>query len=260
MDRVVLVTGGSQGIGLAIARSFLEAGDRVVLNDRSEEQVARGIERLAADSSRVHGCAADVTRRDQVEAMVEEALRVLGRLDVVVNNAGVYPVTPVLEMSEAEWDWVLGVNLKGVFLVSQAAARQMVARGRGGVMVNISSGSHKIARLGCGHYCASKAGVVMLTQVMAMELAPHGIRVNAVAPGLIHVPEAVTPSLPQHLQGTLSVIPWGRLGRPEDVAGAVRMLCSREAEYITGAVLAVDGGLSAGRMPPPAANPVPGLS
>jgi len=250
MDKVVLVTGAAQGIGMAIARAFLDAGARVVLNDRTEERVERGLERLAAAASRVYGHPADVTRREEVEAMIRETVRVFGQLDIVVNNAGVYPVTPVLEMSEEEWDRVLDVNLKGVFLVSQSAARRMIDQGQGGIIINISSGSYKTARVGCGHYCASKAGVVMLTQVLAMEWAPHRIRVNAVAPGLIDVPESLTPSSPQHIQSTLSVIPWGRLGRPEDVANAVLMLCSEEAEYITGAVLSVDGGLSAGRMPP----------
>lgn len=128
----------------------------------------------------------------------------------------------------------------------------MVQAGTPGTIVNISSGSYHTARLGCAHYCASKAGVVMLTKVMAMELAPHGIRVNSIAPGLIHVPESMTPVDPDYAAATLSTIPWQRLGRPEDVAQAVLLLCAEEADYITGAVLAVDGGLSTGRMPPSA--------
>lgn len=124
----------------------------------------------------------------------------------------------------------------------------MVRLGRGGQIVNIASGSHRTARLGCAHYCASKAGVVLFTKVLAMELAPHRIRVNAVAPGLIDVPESLTPVAREYAEATLAAIPWGRLGLPDDVARAVLMLCSDDADYITGVVLNVDGGLSAGRL------------
>ncbi len=248
--QAVLVTGAAHGIGQSIARAFLEHGARVLLNDRTSEQVEAGLGQLGGPSARLAGGVADVSQRSQVESLIETAVRAFGRLDIVVNNAGLYPVTPVLEMAEDEWDLVLDVNLKGTFLVAQAAARQMVAQGQGGRIVNISSGSYKVARLGCAHYCASKAGVVMLTQVLAMELAPHRIRVNSVAPGLIDVPGAVYPANPAYAEATLSVIPAHRLGRPEDIAGAVLLLCAPEADYITGAVLPVDGGLSAGRMLP----------
>lgn len=248
--KVALVTGAAQGIGSAIAGHFLAAGARVVLNDRSSERVMAGIARLGGAQPSLFGVAADVTRRVEVEALITAAADHFGRLDIVVNNAGLYPVTPVLDMSEEEWDMVLDVNLKGTFLVSQAAARQMAAQGDGGAIVNISSGSHKIARMGCAHYCASKAGVVMLTQVLAMELAPHRIRVNAVAPGLIEVPDPLTPGTPDYVAATLAVIPAGRLGTPDDVAQAVLMLADPAADYVTGALLAVDGGLSVGRMPP----------
>lgn len=250
--KVVLVTGAAQGIGLAIVKAFLEAGARVALNDQSQIQVDTGLQKLTDRSDHLAGVVADVTQRDQVDAMIHSLIERWHRLDILVNNAGLYPVTPFLELDESEWDRVLNVNLKGVFLVSQVAARLMVQGGTPGVIVNISSGSYQTARLGCAHYCASKAGVVMLTKVMAMELAPHGIRVNSVAPGLIHVPESMTPVDPDYAAATLSAIPWQRLGRPEDVAQAVLLLCAEEADYITGAVLAVDGGLSAGRMPPSA--------
>jgi NAD(P)-dependent dehydrogenase (short-subunit alcohol dehydrogenase family) len=252
--KVALVTGAAQGIGSAIAKQLLAAGAQVVLNDRTSKQVDAGVRRIGSGQPRLFGAAADVTNRAEVEAMVAAAVAHFGRLDIVVNNAGLYPVTTVLDMSESEWDSVLGVNLKGTFLVAQAAVRFMVQQGSGGAIVNISSGSHKVARIGCAHYCASKAGVVMFTRVLAMELAPHHIRVNAVAPGLIEVPEQLTPGTPDYVSATLAVIPAGRLGRPDDVAHAVLMLCEPEAEYITGAVLAVDGGLSAGRMPPRAAH------
>ncbi len=246
---VALVTGAAQGIGLAIVRSFLEAGARVALNDRTTDQVHAGLRRLGGSQADLLGQSADVTRRQEVESMIQEVVRAFGRLDIVINNAGLYPVTPVLEMSEEEWDAVVDVNLKGTFLVSQASARQMVLQGHGGKIVNISSGSYKSGRVGCAHYCAAKAGVVLFTQVLAMELAEHKIRVNAVAPGLIDVPESLTRVSPDYAAATLAVVPWGRLGLPDDIAKAVLMLCSDDADYITGTVLSVDGGLSAGRLP-----------
>ncbi len=247
--KVALVTGAAQGIGLATAGAFLDAGAQVALNDRTAERVQSGVEHLGGARSGLAGIAADVTQSDQVRTMIEQIVRAFGRLDLVVNNAGLYPVTLVLDMSEEEWDRVLDVNLKGTFLVSQAAARQMVRQGQGGAIVNISSGSYKVGRLGCAHYCASKAGVVMFTQVLAMELAEHQVRVNAIAPGLIDVPEALTPVTPEYAAATTRVIPAGRLGRPDDIAHVALWLCSDDAEYVTGTVLSVDGGLSAGRLP-----------
>ena len=237
--KVALVTGAAHGIGLGIARQFLEAGARVVLNDRTAASVDAGLRQLGGPQANLHGYAADVTRKDQVEAMIADAAARFGRLDIVVNNAGLYPVTPVLEMSEAEWDMVLDVNLKGAFLVSQAAARLMVRQDSGGAIVNISSGSHKIARIGCAHYCASKAGVVMLTSVLAMELAPHRIRVNAVAPGLVPTPWTKDWA-PIHAMVEQNA-PLHRSATAEDVADAIYgVVISR---YMTGQVVVVDGGL-----------------
>lgn len=245
---VVLVTGAGSGIGLSIARQFLKAGATVIVNDIGPQQVEAGLTALASDSRDcAHGFAADVRDPDQVRAMVASITARHGAVDILVNNAGVYPDSLALEMTVEEWDQVMDTNVKGAFLVSQAVARAQVARGGGGCIVNIASGSYASAREGCAHYCASKAALVMLTKVLAMEFARHRIRVNAVAPGLIDVRDSGSTLSDAYMQATLSQIPWSREGRPNDVAHAVLMLALPEADYITGAVLAVDGGLSLGR-------------
>src|SRR5574341_1179005 len=243
--RVVLVTGAGSGIGLSIARHFLQAGARVVVNDIGPEQVQVGLQSLAPeDRVRATGLPADVRDPEQVRAMVDQVFAEQGAIDILVNNAGIYPDSLFLGMTVEEWDRVMDTNLKGAFLVAQAVARGQVARGTGGCIINISSGSYASAREGCAHYCASKAGLVMLTKVMAMELAQHRLRVNAVAPGLIDLGDARSPLNEAYVHATLNQIPWSRTGTPDDVASAVLMLALPEADYITGAVLAVDGGLS----------------
>jgi NAD(P)-dependent dehydrogenase (short-subunit alcohol dehydrogenase family) len=180
-------------------------------------------------------------------------VRRFGRLDVAVSNAGVYPNTPVVEMDEDEWDRVLDTNLKGTFLVTRAAARQLLAQdgpypwsGSRGKIVTLASGAHRSARVGAAHYCASKAGLVLYSQTLALELAEHRINVNVVSPGFVDVGER--PGVSAVYRETISkAIPWGRPGGPDDVARAAFFLCSEEAEYMTGAVVPVDGGSSAGR-------------
>jgi 3-oxoacyl-[acyl-carrier protein] reductase len=245
-SKVVLVTGAARGIGFAIARRFFEAGARISFNDRTPELVADGLARLAsAEDSRMLGCSADVADSAQVSEMIDQIVATWGRVDVVINNAGIYPNHLVLEMTEEDWDRVMDVNVKGAFLVSQAAARHMVSSGIRGQIINISSGSYHNARVGSAHYCASKAAGIMFTKVLAMELAPYGIRVNAIAPGLIEVDSANLED--DYKRITLQQIPCGRLGLPEDVAEAVFSLATLATDYVTGAVLAVDGGLALGR-------------
>jgi NAD(P)-dependent dehydrogenase (short-subunit alcohol dehydrogenase family) len=245
-NKVVLVTGAAQGIGLAIVRKFLVEGAFVALNDLSTANVRTGLNQLRAfEEARVMGCPADVTDSAQCQDMIDQIVAHWGRIDMAVNNAGIYPSHPVLEMTEDDWDRVMDTNVKGMFLISQAVARQMVAQGIQGQIINISSGSYHRGRVGSAHYCASKAAGVMFTRVLAMELAPYGIRVNAVAPGLIdtgllEVDEA-------YIESTLRQIPAGRLGRPEDVAEAVVSMAAMGTDYVTGAVLSVDGGLALGR-------------
>lgn len=242
-DRGVLVTGAARGIGFAIARAFLERGARVALNDRDEAALQAAVAQLPGEPLAVAG---DVREPEAVEAFVAHAAAGLGRLDVVVSNAGIYPSQAFLEMTPQQWDEVMAVNARGAFLVCQAAARRMVAQEHSGSIVAIGSGSARFAREGAAHYCASKAALEMLVRVMALELARYRIRVNAVSPGVIDVPGG--PSLAaDYLEAVVRRIPWGRLGRPEDVAEVVVLVCDPRAEYLTGEIIAVDGGLAAGR-------------
>jgi NAD(P)-dependent dehydrogenase (short-subunit alcohol dehydrogenase family) len=246
MHPVVVVTGAAKGIGFAIARRFLVEGAYVALNDRTPDLVQSVLEQLLpAYPQHILGCPADVRCANQVNLMVGQVIQQWSRIDILVNNAGIYPNHPFLEMQEQDWDAVMDINAKGVYLVSQVIARQMIALGVRGHIINISSGSYASAREGSAHYCASKAAGVMLTKVMAMELAAYGIRVNAVAPGLIQVENM---SLnPAYMTSTLGQIPVGRLGTPEDVAEVVYQLAATRTDYLNGAVIAVDGGLSLGR-------------
>jgi NAD(P)-dependent dehydrogenase (short-subunit alcohol dehydrogenase family) len=188
----------------------------------------------------------DVRDASQVQSAVEQTVDRFGRLDVAVSNAGVYPNTAVVDMTEDEWDFVLDTNLKGSFLLCRAAARQMLRQGGGGKLCLISSGAGESARLGASHYCASKAGIVMLAKTLALELAEARINVNVISPGLIAV--GTRPAVSErYKEALLRSIPWGRAGTPEEIGNAVFFACSTEAEYLTGAVLRVDGGASAGR-------------
>jgi 3-oxoacyl-[acyl-carrier protein] reductase len=244
--RSVLVTGAADGIGLGIATRFAQAGDGLTLIDVNAEQLEPAVEQVRAAGGEALAVQADVRDAAAVERAVRAAVERFGRLDVAVSNAGVYPNTPVLELDEAEWDRVLDTNLKGTFLVTRAAARQMVAQGNGGKICTIASGAHLLGRIGAAHYCASKAGLVLYSKVLAMELAEHRINVNVVSPGFVDVGER--PGVSARYRETISkAIPWGRTGTPQDIAKAVFFVCSDEAEFITGAVLSVDGGSSAGR-------------
>jgi 3-oxoacyl-[acyl-carrier protein] reductase len=241
-DRVVLVTGGGHDIGRAICEIFARGGARVVIADRSAdaaESVAKAIRKETA----AEALPAEVDVRDaaSVEAAVEQVIDRFDQIDVLVNNAGIYPNTPVVEMSEEEWDAVFDTNVKGMFLV----ARRMIERGADGRMVNISSGSAKSGRIGAAHYCASKAAVDMFTRVLALEVAPHDIVVNAIAPGLIEVPDWSLSD--EYINALIALTPMGRIGQPEDIARAVLYLASPEASFITGSVLSIDGGSLAGR-------------
>src|SRR3989454_11626132 len=244
-DQVVLITGAGAGIGSGMAKAFHDAGARVALGDFRETAIARTAARLGS-SSRVYTRTVDVRDARATAEFLDGAERALGPVTVAVANAGIYPNTPVLDMTPEEWDRVMETNVRGVFLTCQAAARAMVARGTRGKIITLSSGAALSGRVGAAHYCASKAGVLMFTKVLALELARHHINVNSIAPGLIEVEGEVSPLTAEHVETLTRQIPCGRIGTPQDVANAALFLASPLAEFITGEVVAVNGGASAG--------------
>ena len=238
--RVALVTGAGRGIGREIALELARAGADVAVNYYDEpdraQATAADIEALGV---RAMAVGADVGDAAAVHRMVEEVTAAFGSLDILVNNAGVQTWTPFLDVTESEWDLVIRTNLKGCFLCMQAAARAM---SRGGVIVNIGSGCNKVPFPGLVAYTASKGGIEMLTKVAAVELAPHGIRVNCVAPGAVEI-ERTRLEVDDYAGTWGAVTPLGRVGQPEDVARTVRFLASNDSAFITGQTIWVDGGL-----------------
>jgi NAD(P)-dependent dehydrogenase (short-subunit alcohol dehydrogenase family) len=242
-SKVVVVTGAGSGLGTGIATRFAEAGAAVVVNYRTSEAGAQTVVKaIESQGRRAIAVRADVSQQNEVDALMAETVKVFGRLDVLINNAGVYPLSPLLEMAEADWNRVLDANLGSVFLCTQAGARQMVKQGQGGAVVNIASIEAENPAPSHSHYNAAKAGVLMHTRAAAQELGRHGIRVNAVSPGLIWR-EGLEQDWPDGVARYRRAVPLGRLGRPDDVADACLFLASPAARWITGANLVVDGGV-----------------
>jgi NAD(P)-dependent dehydrogenase (short-subunit alcohol dehydrogenase family) len=241
--KVVLVTGAQQGIGRAMALEFATAGADVAINWVDDSGAAEEIaEKIRAGGRRALTVQADVGRIAEAQAMVEKTERDLGPVNVLVNNAGVFPRVPFLEMTESDWDYVLDVNLKGAFFCAQAAAKQMVAAGRAGSIINLTSGAAYRGSPRGTHYCASKGGVLSLTRQMALELAPHRIRVNAIAPGLTDTAQPRYGMSEEELEAAGRTIPLGRVAQPEEIARAAVFLASEDAGFITGQTLHVNGG------------------
>lgn len=242
-DKVALVTGGSSGLGQAIALGFGESGASVVVTYRSRSDEAAAVVRhVEAEGGRAIAFQGDTRIKADVDRIVEGAISHFDKVDILVNNAGVLINTPFVDISEDEWDLVLETNLKGYFLFGQAVARHMIDR-RAGHIVNVSSTRQIQAHPANASYCASKGGIFMLTRVMATELAPHGIRVNSIAPGTI--PTNLNPELLQDeelVRRRLSTIPTRQFGKPKDVVAATLLLASDQADFINGASLMIDGG------------------
>lgn len=248
-DRSVLVTGAGGRIGRATAVQFARAGARVGLFDLREDTVAASLRAVRDAGGTAEPFVGDVASLDDVVRVVDAHERTVGPTDVLVNAAGVYPNRPVLEMGLDEWDRVFAVNVRGTMLCCQAVARRMVARGTPGVLINCSSGASKSARAGSAHYCGSKAAVNLFTHCLAIELGPHGIRVNAVAPGLV-LDRVYTPGdrhESEYVNLMVSATPLRRSGTPDDIASAILFLAGPRAPWTTGAILEVSGGTHCGR-------------
>jgi NAD(P)-dependent dehydrogenase (short-subunit alcohol dehydrogenase family) len=252
-NAMVIVTGAGAGIGHGIAQAFHAAGGRVALGDLRKDTVERAAAELGG--GRTFAGAVDVRDEKSVQAFFAAAEQALGPVTIAVANAGIYPNCAVLDMTVEEWDRVMETNMRGVFLTCRAAARSMKAGGRAGKIITISSGAYASGRVGASHYCASKAGVVMFTRVLAMELAEQRINVNCIAPGYIKVDTGTSPPSSDFETALVKNTPWGRLGTPEDIAPAALFLASPAADYVTGEVLAVNGGAFAGRMYLPLSTP-----
>lgn len=236
-NKVAIVTGSGQGIGLGIALVLAKEGCHVVVSDLNPETAKKAsveIQKLGVKSISV---ACDVSKKTEVEHLIDSTIKEFGHIDILVNNAGIYPYKPFLEMTENDWDRVLDVNLKSVFLCSQSAAKVMKP---GSKIVSISSIASIVGFPNLTHYCASKGGINGFTRALALELAPKKINVNVVAPGATETPGASMNE--ETKKATLPLIPAGRIGTPIDIGRAVAFLASDYSDYITGQVLPVDGG------------------
>jgi NAD(P)-dependent dehydrogenase (short-subunit alcohol dehydrogenase family) len=233
--KIALVTGAGHGIGRAVAERFAAEGAHVIVNDLDQRRASEAAEAIPGAIA----IAADVSSKQQVDAMFDAVLARFGTIDILVNNAGnIHAARHFLEADEAWWDGLLGVNLKGAFLCSYRAAQVMV-RKHSGVIINMSSGGATRAHRGNVAYDASKGGIEAMTRAMALDLAPYGVRVNAIVPGLIRTYDIDDATAAERGQ----VVPLGRLGDPEDMAGPTVFLATDDARYITGTTLVVDGGV-----------------
>ncbi len=238
----VIVTGGSRGIGRACCLALARAGARVCVNYRVESPSAElVVEEIESGGGEAFALSADVARRQDAEMLVDEAVHRFGGLDILVNNAGIWKGSPIDEMTETEWEETIAINLTGTFFCTRAAVPVM-KNARWGRIVNISSTAGQRGEAFHSHYAASKGGVISFTKSLAVELAPHGITVNCVAPGWVATDMTQESLLGPEREAILAAIPLGRVARPEEIAGAVAFLASDLASFVTGEILNVNGG------------------
>jgi NAD(P)-dependent dehydrogenase (short-subunit alcohol dehydrogenase family) len=245
--KVALITGGAQGIGLGIAKEFLNARAKVAISDINEGHLKETTDDLKNrfGGGNVHGIVADIALEEDVKKMVIETVRRFDAIDVLVNNAGIGAMNHFWDMSVEEWDAVFNVNLRGAFLCNKEVVKLMLEKGIKGRIINVSSINDHMPTTGMSAYCVSKAGISMFTRVAALELGPHGINVNAVAPGFTMTP--MTEGLlnfPGFKKAALDCTPKGRYGEPEDIARVALFLASEYADWVTGQIINVDGGVS----------------
>jgi acetoin reductase-like protein len=251
-NKVAIVTGGASGIGRAIVERFVREGAKVVVADLNLDGARALADEIAAGGGAALAVRVDVRDQAQDQAMVDAAVARFGRIDILVNNAGVFRMKPLLEITDADWDFNFDVNCKGTLWCAQAAARQMIAQGQGGKIINLSSQAGRRGEPLVLAYCASKAAVISMTQSMALALAPYKINVNAIAPGIVDTAmwevvdgefaryEGLEPGAAK--RRAVAAIPLGQIERPEDIAAAAAFLASADADYITQQTLNVDGG------------------
>jgi 3-oxoacyl-[acyl-carrier protein] reductase len=240
-DKIALITGSAQGIGLATAQRLASEGARVVVSDLGAARVDAAVAAIRAAGGQAMGCVVDVTDRSAIDAMVAKVQADWGRIDVLINNAGITKDARLAKMSSAQFDSVIAVNLKGVFECTQAVAEVMVAQGSGSI-VNASSVVGLYGNFGQTNYAATKAGVIGFTKTWARELGPKGVRVNAVCPGFILTPILDTLP-PEVMKKMIDKVPLGRLGRPEEIAAVYAFLASDDSSYLNGAVIEASGGI-----------------
>lgn len=250
--QVAIVTGGAQGMGRAISLRLAREGASVVVADIQQQGAQKVVDEIKSTGGHAYALVVDVRKQDQVQAMVDTAVREFGGLDILVNNAGVGKIIPFFETTEQDWDFMFNINCKGLLWASQAAARVMIAQGRGGKIINLASQAGRRGEALVLAYCASKACVISMTQSMALALAPHKINVNAVAPGIVDTPfwdevdrqfaKLLNMEVGEPKRTFTKTIPLGRIEQPEDVAGVVAFLASPDADYVTQQCWNVDGG------------------
>ncbi|TKJ45524.1 3-ketoacyl-ACP reductase [Candidatus Aerophobetes bacterium Ae_b3b] len=251
-NKIVIVTGGNRGIGRAISLAFAQEGAKVIIAARNETKAREVMDDIKKQGSECLFVRTDVSQSEEIHNLVKATLDEFKRIDILVSNAGIISIAPVVDLQEKEWDKIMEVNAKGVFLCCRAVAKQMIKQ-KSGKIINVSSRLGKVGVPRYAHYCASKAAVMVFSQTLALELAPYGINVNSVAPGIIETDmqrwewewdrKVRGMSLEELKDEALATIPLRRMGTPEDVARVVVFLASADADYLTGQSINVTGGM-----------------